>query len=134
LIHIITRGAGNGGLVTEVSIPAIPVILWAQDDGLTEKHRYTPLAKRPSQEWINDTPTAHNGAPSVKVLQAPIPHKDWCEYTQNGATAQSIQHCIDSRQPEPPIEPEIEFPQKMRKRKYPLSLSRLIYSLQFNVR
>jgi Protein of unknown function (DUF3987) len=108
LLHIITRGSENGGLIAEVPIPPIPVYLWGQDDGMSEKHRNTPVEDRPSQHWINGTKAAHNGVKELRVVQPPIGYKDWCDYTRNGATAESIRELAAKAQPEPPAEPDIE--------------------------
>lgn len=111
LLHIITRGAENGGLIAEVSIPPVSVFLWSQDDGMSEKHRNTPLDDRPSRRWTKATKAAHNGVKELRVVLPPIGYKDWCDYTRSGATAESIWEMAAKAQPEPPGEPDIEFPQ-----------------------
>jgi hypothetical protein len=110
LIHIITRGCENGHLVAAVSLPPIPVYLWAQDDGMTEKFRHTPIEDRPSSRWITAVKTAHNGAPELKVIQPPIGYKDWNDYIRldSSATLEAIQQRISDTQPET-TEPEIEI-------------------------
>jgi dsDNA-binding SOS-regulon protein len=105
---IVTRGAENGRLISEVSIPRVPVLLWAQDDGMTEEHRHTPLENRPSSHWINSVKHAHNGVAELRVLLPPIGFKDWCDYTRsNDATAESIRRRLEQTKPEP--EPEVDF-------------------------
>jgi dsDNA-binding SOS-regulon protein len=105
---MVTRGAENGGLISEVSVPRVPTFLWAQDDGMTETHRHTPLENRPSSRWINSVKHAHNGVAELRVLLPPIGFKDWCDYTRsNGSTAESIRRRVGETKPEP--EPEVNF-------------------------
>jgi hypothetical protein len=109
LVFIVTKGARNGRLVGAVNIPPVPVYLWAQDDGQTEKFRHTPIADRPSQAWIRSTRAALNGVPEVRIVEPPIGFKDFCDWAQSGATTEQIAELLQKAQPIDP-EPEVEFP------------------------
>jgi hypothetical protein len=81
---IITRGATNGGLVSDLIAESSTVYLWTQNDAAGEK-------------WQKDICDAMKA--TVKRAQIPTPHKDLNEWTaQGGATADDLLQAMTNAQ------------------------------------
>jgi hypothetical protein len=87
---VITRGAGNGKLVTGLIAPAATVYAWKQNDDLKN-------GKRAGDEWLKDV-AAHAG---TKVLcpKTPEKFKDLNDWTRAGAQPEDLLEAMANAQP-----------------------------------
>ena len=80
---VITRGAGNGRLLTGLCAPAATVFAFPQNDPPRPDGKAAPAAK-----WLAEVATAC-GCPCRTVVTPP-PHKDANDWTRAGATAEEL--------------------------------------------
>ena len=91
---IVTRGAGNGALVSGLISPKATVFAWKQNDQLKN-------GKRAGDEWLKAVAT-QAGAP-VQVVTVPPQFKDANEWTKEGnATADELESALDRAEVVPP--------------------------------
>jgi CHC2 zinc finger len=83
---IITRGAGNGALISGLIPATATVFAWKQNDELKD-------GKRAGDEWLKKI-AAHTGA-TVQVVRTPERFKDANEWTQKGATVDELDGALD---------------------------------------
>jgi CHC2 zinc finger len=83
---IITRGAGNGALVSGLIPPEAIVFAWKQNDQLKG-------GKRVGGEWLKAV-TAHSPA-TVQVATTPERFKDANDWTKAGATVDELESALD---------------------------------------
>src|SRR5262249_20492454 len=76
---IITRGASNGALVTDVIPQGANLYLWPQNDA-------------PAEKWLNDV-CAHAKC-TVNRAKIPAPHKDLNDWARGGATHKDLSDAI----------------------------------------
>src|SRR5262249_5709587 len=72
---VITRGANNGALITDVMAQDAKVCLWPQND-------------LPAEKWVKDNCASVKVA--VKQAKIPAPHKDLNDWTRAGATSDDL--------------------------------------------
>ncbi len=80
---VITRGAGNGRLLTGLCTPAATVFAFPQNDAARPDGKPTPAAK-----WLAEIAAACGG--SCRAVVTPPPHKDANDWTRAGATAEEL--------------------------------------------
>jgi hypothetical protein len=81
-VMIITRGAGNGGLIRGLSFPATAEIFaWKQND--EEKN-----GKRAGDQWLKDAIKASTSV--VRCVVTPAPFKDPNEWTRGGGADEAV--------------------------------------------
>jgi putative DNA primase/helicase len=91
---IITRGAGNGALVSGVIPATATVFAWKQNDEVKD-------GKRAGDEWLKKI-AAHAGA-TVQVVTTPERFKDANEWTKAGATVSELDSALDRAEGVQPI-------------------------------